>query len=71
MPRNVLDLTVGKKAGKRFEIRCSVKDILSEDIVFKQFPKFKKGNEIYKREQTVKRYNQGQFVSLGVAININ
>jgi outer membrane receptor protein involved in Fe transport len=71
MPRNVLDLTVIKKIGKRFEIRCSVKDILSEDIVFKQFPKFKKEDEIYKREQTTKRYNPGQFVSVGMAININ
>jgi TonB-dependent receptor len=68
MPRNSLDLSVIKKVGKRFEIRCSVRDILSEDIVFKQFPKFVKDNVTYKREQTTKRFNQGRFVSFGVSI---
>jgi outer membrane receptor protein involved in Fe transport len=71
MPRNVLDLTVIKKAGKRFEIRFSVRDILSEDVVFRQFPKFKKDNAIYRREQTTKRYSPGQSVSLGIAVNFN
>jgi outer membrane receptor protein involved in Fe transport len=73
MPHNTLDLSIVKKIGKRFEIRCSVQDILSEDIVFKQFPKFKIKNEnvIHQREQITKRYNQGQFVSLGASININ
>jgi outer membrane receptor protein involved in Fe transport len=71
MPRNVLDLSIVKKVGKRIEIRCSVQDILSEDIVFKQFPEFEKQSVIYQREQTTKRYRQGQFVSLGMSININ
>ncbi|MDR2382816.1 MAG: TonB-dependent receptor [Prevotellaceae bacterium] len=68
MPRNALDLSIIKKIGKRFEIRCSVRDILAEDIVFKQFPKFEKDNVIHKREQTTKRFNQGRFVSFGVSI---
>jgi outer membrane receptor protein involved in Fe transport len=71
MPHNMLDLSITKKIGKRFELRCSIKDILSEDIVFKQFPKFIKDDVIHKREQVTKRYNQGQSVSFGVAININ
>jgi outer membrane receptor protein involved in Fe transport len=68
MPRNALDLSIIKKIGKHFEIRCSVRDILAEDIVFKQFPKFEKDNAIHKREQTTKRFNQGRFVSFGVSI---
>ncbi|MDR1593219.1 MAG: TonB-dependent receptor [Prevotellaceae bacterium] len=68
MPRNMLDLSIIKTIGKHCELRCSIRDILAEDIVFKQFPKFEKDNAIYKREQTTKRFNQGQFVSLGVSI---
>jgi outer membrane receptor protein involved in Fe transport len=68
MPRNSLDLSIIKKIGKHFELRCSVRDILAEDVVFKQFPKFEKDNAIYKREQTTKRFNHGQFVSFGASI---
>jgi outer membrane receptor protein involved in Fe transport len=68
MPRNALDLSIVKKIGEHFELRCSARDILAEDVVFKQFPKFEKDNAIYEREQTTKRFNQGQFVSIGVSI---
>jgi outer membrane receptor protein involved in Fe transport len=68
MPRNLLDLTVVKRMGKRVELRCSLKDILSEDIVFKQFPKFIKENTVSEREQTTKRYNPGLSVSFGASI---
>ncbi|MDR2027446.1 MAG: TonB-dependent receptor [Prevotellaceae bacterium] len=71
MPRNMLDLSIAKKIGKRFEIRCSLQDILAEDIVFKQFPKFMKENKMHQREQITKRYSPGQSVSFGVSVNIN
>jgi outer membrane receptor protein involved in Fe transport len=71
MPRNMLDLSIVKKLGRRFEIRCSIQDLLSEDIVFKQFPKFWKENAIHQREQVTKQYRQGQFVSFGISVNIN
>ncbi|MDR0384916.1 MAG: TonB-dependent receptor [Prevotellaceae bacterium] len=68
MPRNVLDMSIIKKIGRHFEVRCSVRDILSEDIVFKQFPKFIKDSAVHKREQTTKRFNCGQSVSFGVSV---
>lgn len=71
MPRNVLDLTVAKTVGKRVEIRCSVKDILSEEVVYKQFPKFEQDGSIRKRQQVTRRYNPGQSISLGVSVKIN
>ena len=71
MPRNILDFTVSKGIGKRVEIRFSVKDILSEDVIFKQFPKFKKEGTLYKREQVTRKYNQGQAISLGVTVKMN
>jgi TonB-dependent receptor len=71
MPRNTLDFTISKTLGKRIEIRCSVKDILSEDVVYKQFPKFEKNNAVYEREQITRKYNPGRSVSLGVSYKIN
>ncbi|MDR1984426.1 MAG: TonB-dependent receptor [Prevotellaceae bacterium] len=71
MPRNVLDFIISKTIGKKFEIRCSVKDILSENITFKQFPKFEKNGIIYNREQITRQYKPGQSVSLGVLLKIN
>jgi outer membrane receptor protein involved in Fe transport len=71
MPRNALDLTISKTIGKKIEIRCSIKDILSEDVVYKQFPKFEKNGVIYKREQITRRYNPGQSVALGISFQIN
>lgn len=71
MPRNELDFTISKTLGKGVEIRLSVKDILSENIVFKQFPKFEKDNQIFEREQITKQYNPGQTISIGLSWKIN
>ncbi|MDR1330569.1 MAG: TonB-dependent receptor [Tannerella sp.] len=71
MPRNALDFTVGKSIGRNIELRCSVRDILSEDIVYKQFPKFERDGAIQSREQITRQYNPGQSVSVGVLLKIN
>ena len=71
MPRNVFDFTVSKNIGKNIEIRFAIKDILSEDVVFKQFPKFEKNGTINKREQITRQYNLGQSILLGINIKIS
>ncbi|MDR1681768.1 MAG: TonB-dependent receptor [Candidatus Symbiothrix sp.] len=71
MPRNMLDLTISKSIGKNLEIRCSIKDILSEDVLFKQFPKYEKNGVVYEREQTTRQYNPGQSLSVGINIKLN
>jgi outer membrane receptor protein involved in Fe transport len=71
MPRNALDFTLGKSIGRNIELRCSVRDILSEDIIYRQFPKFRKDGVIYNREQTTRQYNPGQSISVGVLLKIN
>ena len=71
MPRNVLDFTVNKSLGKYIDIRLSIKDILSEDIVFKQFPKFEKDGSTFDRQQETRRYNSGQMVALGITVKMN
>ena len=71
MPRNILDVTISKSIGKYIEIHCSVKDILSEDVIFKQFPKFEKDGKIYEREQITRQYNPGQSILMGITVKIN
>jgi hypothetical protein len=71
MPRNAIDFNIIKTLGKRFEIRCSVKDLLSGDVIYKQFPKFEKDGAIHKREQTTRRFNPGQSFSVGITYKIN
>ena len=71
IPRHSLDFNLSKKLGRRVELRASVRDILSEDIVYKQFPHHVKADGIeYEREQTTRRYNPGQSVSIGLSIKL-
>lgn len=70
MPRNVLDFTVTKRFGKQLELAAGVKDIFSQDILYKQFPKFIDNNGVlHEREQTTRRYNPGQNISISAKLN--
>lgn len=70
MPRNALDFTISKKFGKLVELSAAVKDILAQDFVFKQFPKFHdKNGELVTRNQTSRKFAAGQNVSVSVKLN--
>ncbi len=70
MPRNVLDFTVTKRIGKQVEIAAAVKDIFSQDVVYKQFPKFIDSDGVmHEREQTTRRYNPGRNISISAKFN--
>jgi len=65
MPRNVFDFTVSKKFGNHFEISAAIKDILAQNIVYKQFPKFNDSNGTeHEREQITKEYEPGQNITI-------
>ena len=77
MPRNVLDLAISKKIQKNFELRISVKDILSQKFILKQtidtsvdMNELSKGStsgvEYFKRDQITKSYQPGRYVSLSI-----
>ncbi len=70
MPRNTLDFTFSKSLGKKVDLKFTLKDILSEDVVYKQFPKFEKDGKIQEREQITRRYNPGQSFLIGVSIKL-
>lgn len=70
MPRNALDFTAGKTIGRYVELRCSLLNILMEDVVYKQFPKFRKDGELYNREQTTRQYDPGLSATVGVRLKL-
>ncbi|MDR3188202.1 MAG: TonB-dependent receptor [Prevotellaceae bacterium] len=67
MPRNALDFSLSKAIGQALELRCSIKDIFSENVVYKQFPVFRRDDGAeHQREQITRRYNPGQHFSVGI-----
>lgn len=69
LPRDVIDLVLTKRLGKHLEIKASVKDLLSQSVVFVQYPKFADGNgTIHKRSQTSKSLNPGTDVLIGIQL---
>lgn len=71
MPHDALDFVISKKFGKKVELKLNAKDVIGQDAVFKQFPKFTDENgNVVKREQTTKRFAPGRSFSLSVSVNL-
>lgn len=69
LPRDVLDFVLTKRLGKHLEIKASVKDLLSQNVVFVQYPKFEDGNGvIQKRKQISKSFNPGTDILIGIQL---
>lgn len=69
MPRNVLDLVVSKRLGKRWELRFSAKDLICDRIELCQFPQFTDdAGTLHERREVTKTYNPGRSFTLGAAV---
>jgi TonB-dependent receptor len=71
MPRDIVDFSASKKINKLIELKISVRDIFSQDMVFKQYPKFYDSKDVLQhRSQVTKRYNTGTnfFLSLSMSL---
>ncbi|MCI2081834.1 MAG: carboxypeptidase-like regulatory domain-containing protein [Bacteroidales bacterium] len=69
MPRNALDFVFDRTFLKKWYFKLNVKDLLDEDVVFCQFPKYVSADgTTEKRVQVTKRYKPGTeiYFSLGV-----
>jgi hypothetical protein len=75
-PRNVVDLAIGKKLGKHFEIKASIKDILNEKVKLIQTINTSvdmsavegsntAGIKYFNRTQVTKSYQPGRYLTLG------
>lgn len=66
MPRNTLDLSVGKKFGK-WELKASMRDVLAERCVFKQFEDVTVGNQPRTIEEVTRSYRPGRNFNLTIS----
>lgn len=65
LPRNLLDLTVTKNIGKRFELRVGFKDIINEPVRFVQY-----WGDQDQRELDTYRWIPNRKISFGLAVNL-
>jgi len=81
MPRNIIDLTVSKTIGKRFEIKGGIKDLLNEKAEYMQsvnalvdMSTYTKGAESgikqFDRKQYTRTYYPGRYFSLGITMKL-
>lgn len=66
MPRNSLDLSVGKKMGK-WEMKASVRDVLAERCTFKQFEDVTVDNRQRTIEEVTRNYRPGRSFNLTIS----
>lgn len=65
MPRNSLDLSVGKKMGK-WEMKASVRDVLAERCLFKQFEDVTVNGQPRTIEEVTRSYRSGRNFNLTI-----
>ncbi len=65
MPRNTIDLSVGKKLGK-WEVKASVRDLLAEKFYFKQFEDVTVNGQSRTIEEVTRCYKPGRNFNLSV-----
>ncbi|WP_233522777.1 MULTISPECIES: TonB-dependent receptor [unclassified Bacteroides] len=66
MPRNSIDLSLGKTFG-RWELKASVRDLLAERVYFKQFEDVKINGQKRTIEETTKSYKPGRTYNLSLS----
>jgi outer membrane receptor for ferrienterochelin and colicin len=70
MSRNLIDISIGKKIGKKGEIKLGIKDLLSAPIEYKQFPRFEKDGKQEMREQITRSYTPGVNINIGISYKL-
>ena len=71
MPRNTIDLSVGKKWGAHWELKFNVRDILAEKVYYKQFAKAVYSDGTRKEIEEVSRcYRPGRNIGLQVVYKL-
>lgn len=66
MPRNSLDLSVGKKFGK-WNLKLSIRDLLAEKYMFKQIDTVTVGNQEKTIEEVTRSYRPGRNFNLSLS----
>ena len=71
MPRHVIDLSLSYRIGKNLELSIGIRDIVSDPVVYKQFPEFiDYAGNLQKRSQITKEYKTGRNFSLSMKVGL-
>ena len=71
MPRNNIDLSTSFKLNRRWEIKCGVRDLLSEKVRFLQSTDaLHKDETVTTVEETTKSYNPGRNINLSICYHL-
>lgn len=70
MPRHVIDFSLNKKIGKRWELKFGVKDLLARNFVTQQTYDYVKDGVSKSATLTNKVYNLGRTWSLGASLRL-
>jgi hypothetical protein len=69
MPRNVIDLTIVKKIGRRIDVKLGVKDLLNQPVEYRQTFKFTDAaGSAQERIGRTNYYRPGSVFSLGLSM---
>lgn len=70
IPRDMIDIVITKKIGKTLEVKASFKDILNQEVIFEQYPKYVDNQgAIHERKQIAKSFKPGANFYLGLQFN--
>ena len=64
MPRDAIDITAARRFGRHFEVKLAVRDLLNQDIVYKQFSKVTVGGKSKEVKQVTRRYTPGRNIGV-------
>jgi len=70
MPRHVIDFSINKKIGKRWELKFGIKDLLAQNFVTQQTFDYVKDGVPKSVILTNKVYNLGRTVSIGAILKL-
>ncbi|NTV19602.1 MAG: outer membrane beta-barrel protein, partial [Bacteroidales bacterium] len=70
IPRDMVDIVISKKIGKTLEVKASFKDILNQEVIFEQYPKYIDNQGVmHERKQVAKSFKPGANFYLGLQLN--
>ena len=70
MPRDAFDLTVSKRFGKHVELKLAARDLLNQNITFKQFTTVSVGGSSKKVQEVTRRYKPGRNLQATVTFKL-
>jgi len=70
LPRHVIDFSVNKKIGKRWELKVGIKDLLAQNFVTQQTYDYVKDGVSKSVTLNNKVYNLGRIISIGAVLKL-